>query len=407
MKSLKPTDKQLRFLDWEVGVFFHFGIRTFYVGHTDWDGKTMDAARFDPKALDCRQWVRAAKNGGARYCILTAKHHDGFALWQSDFTDYGVAASPWKNGTGDVVRDFTDACRAEGMAVGLYYSPAQVGAKKLSPQAYNDYFVGQVTELLTRYGKIDYLWFDGCGTEKQTFDRARVIRTVRALQPDILLFELWDPDTRWVGNEEGIAPLNTRCTVTLPEGAVCVGERTRFLPFECDCKLHPDTWFWDPTKMDVTRSAENLAALYLLSVGRGGNLLLNIGPDDRGLLPEQDAAQVAALGDWVRNSFSAPLPVTAATRGRVTTLSCRTALEVNTVDLREDLGGGERVTAYALYYHDGAHDVLLCAGTAVGHRQILRFPAVLLGGARTLKLVTEGRGARVTARCFSITMPRT
>ena len=407
MRTPKPSDRQLQFMDWEVGVFFHFGIRTFFAGHADWDGKPMDTSAFDPKALDCRQWVRAAKAGGARYCILTAKHHDGFALWQSDWTEYGVRSSPWKHGTGDVVREFTDACRAEGLAVGLYYSPAQVGAKKLSAQAYNDYFVGQITELLTRYGKIDYLWFDGCGCERQTFDRARVIRTIRALQPEILLFNLWDPDTRWVGNEEGVAPLNTRCTVALPAEDVCTGAQTRFLPFECDCKLYPDTWFWDPTRMGTTRSPENLAALYLLSVGRGGNLLLNIGPDDRGLIPKADEEQFAALGAWVRNSFGTPLPVKVTTRGRVTTASCKDAQEVNTVELREDLRGGERVEAFSLYFSDGAHDVLLSEGTAVGHRQILRFPAVLLGGARTLRLVTQGSGAAVSLRCFSASMPTT
>lgn len=160
--------KKLEFLDWEVGVFFHFGIRSFFPGHADWDGKEMPMEAFNPKELDCESWLRTAKAGGATYAILTCKHHDGFALWPTKYSQYSVAGTPWKDGKGDVVREFTDACRKVGLKVGLYYSPAQWGKYAIDfkdATAYDDYFINQIGELLCGYGKIDYLWFDGCGSE--------------------------------------------------------------------------------------------------------------------------------------------------------------------------------------------------------------------------------------------------
>ena len=203
MNILKPSKKQLEFMDWEFGVFFHFGIRTYYEDHTDWDGVPMDISVFNPSELDCRQWIKTAKSAGAKYAVFTAKHHDGFANWDSAYTDCSVKNTPYKH---DIVRSFTDACREYGMKTGIYYSPAQFGSK--AAENYDDYFINQITELLTSYGKIDYLWFDGCGSEGHEYDTKRIIKTIRTLQPEILIFNMWDPDTRWVGNEDGYAPEN-------------------------------------------------------------------------------------------------------------------------------------------------------------------------------------------------------
>ena len=220
MEYLIPTTKQIRFMDWEIGVFFHFGIRTFYEGHTDWDGKDMPAEKFNPKSMDCRQWIRAAKAGGAQYAILTTKHHDGFANWPSAYTEYSVKNTPWKGGTGDVVREFIDACRKYDVKTGLYYSPAQKDFEKLTDTEYDDYFIHQISELLGNYGKIDYLWFDGCGSENHVYDRERIINVIRTLQPEITVFSMWDPDTRWVGNEEGITPCGTSYVIGTPDDSV-------------------------------------------------------------------------------------------------------------------------------------------------------------------------------------------
>ena len=163
MRAVKK--EQLEFMDWEFGAFFHFGIRTFYEGHKDWDMQEMSLDKFNPTSLDCRQWIRMVKQAGARYAILVCKHHDGFANWPSKYTDYSVAGTPWKDGSGDVVKEFTDACREYGMKIGLYYSPAQFGSDRMNGREYDDYFINQLSELLTNYGKIDYLWFDGNGSE--------------------------------------------------------------------------------------------------------------------------------------------------------------------------------------------------------------------------------------------------
>ena len=192
-----PTKKQLDFMEWEFGLFFHFGIRTFYPGHKDWDGNeaVMTPDGFNPPHLDCRQWIRTAKEAGASYAVMTCKHHDGFANWPSAYTSYNISKTPWKDGKGDVVADYVAACREYGLKVGLYFSPADANiiGKKLTSAEYDQNFIDQISELLTNYGKIDYLWFN----------------VIRTLQPEILIFNMWDPDTRWIGNEEGIAPIRS------------------------------------------------------------------------------------------------------------------------------------------------------------------------------------------------------
>ena len=196
MSKIIPTKQQLSFLDWEMGAFFHFGIRTFYEGHRDWDGKAMDLKAFLPTGLDCENWIRTIKEAGLTYAILVCKHHDGFANWPSKYTEYSVANTPWKDGKGDVVQEFVAACRKYDIKVGLYYSPAEAGFQERSPKEHDDYFISQIGELLSNYGKIDYLWFDGCGSEGHEYDKKRIITAIRSLQPEILIFGMWDPDTR-------------------------------------------------------------------------------------------------------------------------------------------------------------------------------------------------------------------
>ena len=236
MQRVKPTQKQLEYMDWEFGVFFHFGIRTFNEDRVDWDGEDMSLETFNPVNLDCEQWIKTIKEAGATYAILTAKHHDGFANWPSKYTEYGVKNTPWKNGEGDVVREFTDACRKYDIKVGIYYSPAQFGFTQMSGEEYDDYFINQISELLTNYGKIDYLWFDGCGSENHKYDTDRIIGCIRTLQPEILIFSMWDPDVRWVGNEEGIVPFGSKYVVGSAKTSINMQEEEwltepRFLPF--------------------------------------------------------------------------------------------------------------------------------------------------------------------------------
>ena len=392
--AIKPGAKQLRFLDWEVGMFFHFGIRTFYHGHRDWDGVEMDPKAFNPEQLDCRQWLRSAKLIGAKYGIMTTKHHDGFALWPSKYTNYSVAASAWKDGKGDVVREFTDACRAEGMGVGLYYSPAQWGSSAVSftkSVEYDDYFINQISELLTNYGKIDYLWFDGCGSAGHQYDQKRIIKAIRSMQPEITIFGMWDPDTSWVGNEDGYGPMpndNVREMTILGE------KKQVFCPFECDCKLR-EHWFYDLDE-NTTKSLDELIGMYEYSVGRGCNLLLNVGPDDRGLIPDSDVKRLSELGAEIAKRYSVPQAFTEPQKldantytvvlpeERLGSFSENAFLPLCTsCILEEDITEGQRVKKFKLYASIPKREPfkdprLYCvySGETIGHKAIIRFPAM-------------------------------
>ena len=362
MATAKPTKNQLKFLDWEFGVFFHFGIRTFYEGHRDWDGHEaeMVPAGFDPPQIDCDGWIRSVKEGGAKYAILTAKHHDGFANWPSAYSDYSVKNTPYKNGKGDVVREFTDACRKYGIGVGLYYSPAQFGFTFVDAKAYDDYFVNQMTELLSNYGKIDYLWFDGCGSGDHQYDWGRIIGEIRRLQPDIMIFGFGN-DTGWVGNEEGVTPFG------MPNGSA-----TAFCPYECDCKMRRDNWFFSEKDEDRVRSVDDLCGLWYYSVGRGNNLLLNIGPDREGKLPEKDVAALLGMRRELDRRFAAPIPYTLQRRGDRFVLHLEKGSMVNTVVLSEDLTDGQKIRAFSI--GSGDDNMHLYDGKCVGHKQIVTFP---------------------------------
>ena len=391
--------KQLEFLNWEFGVFFHFGIRTFYPGHKDWDGIEMPAEGFMPTALDCDQWAAAVKAAGATYAILTAKHHDGFALWPSAYSRYGVAQSPWKGGKGDVVREFTEACRRHGLKVGLYYSPAQWGSHAIpfsNAREYDDYFIAQLGELLTHYGKIDYLWFDGCGSEGHEYDKARIVSEIYRMQPDILTFcdPEWTPGVRWVGNEDGYASLNNPLVVNKTDFSELATEEQKlsdamFLPAECDCKIR-NTWFYDLNE-ETLKSVDELFGMYEMSVGHGSNLLLNIGPDDRGLLPEADVKRLLELGARIKAAFGSPLSYTEPARnGNVYTMEHsdlgdpdwrmpRESRLSNCLVLQEDLTNGQHIKAFRIYGYLPNYKkkrILLFEGRTVGHKVICRFGAL-------------------------------
>ena len=397
---MKPTKAQLDFLDWEYGMFFHFGIRSFFPGHKDWDGLEMPAKAFDPKELDCEQWAQVAVDAGAKYAILTTKHHDGFALWPSKYSFYSVAHTPWKNGGGDVVAEFVAACRKHGLKVGLYYSPAQWGSTAIrfdNDKEYDDYFINQIGELLSNYGKIDYLWFDGCGSEGHVYDHKRIVREIFRLQPDILTFcdPEWFPCVRWVGNEDGYASLDNPLVVSkwdfsqLSEESVALSEAA-VLPAECDCKLRA-TWFYDLNE-DTVKSVEELFGMYESSVGRGSNFLINVGPDNRGLIPEADALRLRELAERIRQNYSTPIDFTPVFRENNGAYSVQTegfdalgwshrekARLVNTVVLAEDMTNGQTIRSFQIYAHlpcYNAKRILVFNGNTVGHKLICRFPTV-------------------------------
>lgn len=397
---MKPTKQQLEFLNWEFGIFFHFGIRSFYPGHKDWDGIPMPAEGFNPTDLDCEEWVKAAKDAGATYAILTTKHHDGFALWPSKYTEYSVANTLWKGGKGDVVAEFVAACRKHGLKVGLYYSPAQWGESAVSfknAKEYDDYFINQIGEVLTGYGKIDYLWFDSCGSEGHEYDTKRIVDEIFRMQPEILTFcdPEWYPSVRWVGNEDGYASLDNPLVVSKTDFSELATEeqilsKASFLPSECDCKIRA-TWFYDNNE-NTLKSVEELFGMYEMSVGHGSNFLLNVGPDNRGRLPEADKKRLSELGEKIRayktpvtellpmeqtgeNEYSISIPDDQRLMWKLTP---NIGL-ANRIVLMEDLTDGQAITSFKLYAYLPAYQkkkLLIYEGRTVGHRMICPFGAV-------------------------------
>jgi len=393
--NVRPTKKQLEFLDWEIGVFFHFGIRTFYEGHRDWDGKEMALDAFTPAELDCEQWIKTAKEGGAKYAILVCKHHDGFANWPSKYTEYSVKNTPWKNGKGDVVREFVDACRKYDIKVGLYYSPAQFGSKLTDPKEYDDYFINQISELLTDYGKIDYLWFDGCGSEGHKYDEKRIIGEIRRLQPEILIFNMWDPDTRWVGNENGFAHMPNVNVVNELDFSVQTDEKdelpnAKFLPVECDFKICK-SWFYYDSDRPTLKSVDELMGNYLYTVGRGANMLINIAPDRRGLLPERDAQRFIQFGNTVKAKYGSPLAKVEnpdISDGKFS-VKLREHTLIDAVEITEDITNCEKATSVKVYIRPQYCGAPIFVGYAesIGHKLILSFPP-----AATEEVIFKVRG---------------
>lgn len=357
--KLKPTKKQFEYQEWEFGLFLHFGIRTFYEGNKDWDKKEMDASAFNPEKLDCNQWIETAKAAGMKYAVLTAKHHDGFANWPSKYTDYSVASSPWKNGKGDVVREFVEACRRNGIRPGLYYSPADSKSNSYYKDNgdFDKYFINQITELLTWYGNIDILWLDGCGSEENKYDWKRIIEEIRKLQPGIRIFNMGDPDFRWAGNEAGIAPMPCWNVVDSVPFSVLTDKKDTlddagfmWLPAECDCRMREKNWFYSDSDEDTVKSLDELMGIYCYSVGRGANLILNIGPNRDGLLPKNDSERLLEFGEEIRRHFSntiATISDFSVKDGKLIYKPLKPIL-INNIIIKENIMEGENVKRFKI-----------------------------------------------------------
>lgn len=399
MKRLHPSPRQLEYLDWRFGIFLHFGLRTFHEGWKDWDTRPMDLGAFSPTELDCDQWADVAVRAGAKYMVLTAKHHDGFTNWPSSLTDFGVHSTPWRDGGGDVVAEFVDACRRRNLAVGLYYSPADASSPVYEdPAAYDDYFIEQIREILLPYGPIDMIWFDGCGSEDHEYDWPRIIGEIRRAQPHILIFNMADPDFRWIGNESGIAPFSHSNLTTSVDISVMTtrtdaldgGGEAWFLPAECDLMIRDENWFYQEYDTETVKSPEELVSLYYYSVGRGANMLLNIGPDRRGLIPEPDTAAVVGMREELDCRFAAPvLSLHDFRRDDAFTWTADRdePFYLDHLVLGENLSDGEQIVSFSVGLHSLVHGraVVLYEGTTVGRTRIVQLPRV------------RGRGLTVTA----------
>ena len=382
----KPTPQQLAWQDMELTAFLHFGINTFT--DKEWGDGTEDPRLFNPSALDARQWTRALKAGGFRLAILTAKHHDGFCLWPSKFTEHSVKGSPWKDGKGDVVREFADACRAERIKVGLYLSPWDRHEKTYGDSpTYNRHFLAQLRELLTDYGEVAEVWFDGaCGEgpngKKQQYDWEAYYTLIRQLQPRALI-AICGPDIRWVGNENGLAREGESSVVPAAYPrfqALSPDGRFAWWPAECDTSIRPG-WFYHANQDRQVKSLDVLMNIYCQSVGRNAVLLLNVPPDRRGLLHDTDVRRLAEFGTEIRTRFGAGLTETAG-QGEVVELKMERPAAIDHIVLMEDIAQGERIRGYLLEGLTGGAWRELASGEVVGHKRIIPVKPVEVSAVR-------------------------
>lgn len=333
-----PGERQLTYEKMEFFCFIHFTVNTF-TGSEWGDGKE-DVSIFNPTELDARQWVKTAKDAGMKGLILTCKHHDGFCLWPSKYTEHSVKNSPYKNGKGDIVREVSEACKEFGLKFGVYLSPWDRNNSSYGKgKEYDDYYVNQLTELLTEYGELYTIWLDGaCGEgangKIQKYDWNRYYKVMRELQPNAVI-SISGPDVRWCGNEAGevresewsvVAKDMTDPSITaelsqhedneefrdrpLDETQSDLGSRERlknekelvWYPAETDVSIRPG-WFYHEEEDDKVRSFENLKDIYLKSVGGNTTLLLNIPPMKNGKIHENDIAILKRLGEFINDTF--------------------------------------------------------------------------------------------------------
>ncbi|HET9294957.1 MAG TPA: alpha-L-fucosidase [Gemmatimonadales bacterium] len=400
-----PTRAQYRWHREELALFVHFGINTFT--DREWGDGGESPALFHPPALDARQWARAARAAGARAMILTAKHHDGFCLWPTATTTHSVSSSPWRGGQGDVVSEFVAACRDEGLGAGLYLSPWDRHEPSYgdSPR-YNELYIAQLTELLTRYGRLVEVWFDGANGEgpngkRQRYDWPRVFGTVRRLQPDAVIFSDAGPDVRWIGNEDGVA--GETCWATIDPSAVpwpgydAPGVRellqrgdpagSAWRPGETDVSIRPG-WFYHADQDAKVRDAANLLELYFTSVGRNSKLLLNVPPAPDGRFHAMDVRRLAEFGELRSRLFAwdgaAGARMQRADNGRRITITPGAPFAFDVVRLEEDIRHGHVVSSYRVEAElDGAWRTV-SRGTTIGHRKLDRIAPVTTSSVRLI-----------------------
>ncbi len=315
--GVTPSYRQINhFRYFNKKAFIHFGINTFT--GMEWGDGTEDVSIFNPTELDTRQWVRSLKAAGFKLIILTAKHHDGFCLWPSKYTEHTIAKTPYKNGQGDLVREFTDACHELGVNCGIYVSPWDRNSPLWGKDTYSDLFNEQLKELLSNYGRIDEVWWDGAGSSETVYRWNDWANTVRSLQPDAVMFGSMGAtpyvECRWVGNEAGYAgdphystidshSLEVEITTELNSGKFG-GER--FIPAEVDVSIRPG-WFWHASQDDQVKSVKKQVNLWFNSVGRNAMMLLNFPPDQRGLLPDRDIETALEADKIINKTFSVNL----------------------------------------------------------------------------------------------------
>lgn len=450
--NVTPSPRQLAWQEMELTAFVCFNIPTF-IDRECGDGKE-EPSIFNPTQFDARQWACVCKDAGMKLIIVIAKHHDGFCLWPSKYTEHSVKNSPWRNGKGDVVKEVADACREYDLKFGVYLSPWDRHEPTYGDSpAYNEYFKNQLRELLSNYGAIAEVWFDGhCGEgpngKKQVYDWVGYYQLIRELQSDAVI-AIMGPDVRWVGTESGygretewsVVPVDLKDQTKIAESSqqnvtdgafvpkdmmaedLCSREKIKnastliWYPSEVDVSIRPG-WFYHQSQDAQVKTVEKLLDIYYSSVGRNSVLLLNIPPDRRGLIHEND---IKVLREW-RETLDATFKENLAKRAKVIASNTRKGHDPkNTIDgnkvtfwmtkdnvesatleyqlseektfdvlmLQENIRVGQRVERFHLEAWLQDHWERITEGTTIGYKRLLRFPAVSTDKVRLI--ITESR----------------
>lgn len=403
-----PSERQLKWQQLEVIGMVNFSTITYY--GKEWGFGDEEAGRFNPVEFDARQIVRAAKSAGIRGLVIDTKHHGGFCLWPSKYTDYSVKSSPWRDGKGDMVKELADACREEGVLVGVYLSPWDRNHKDYGKPEYVTYYRNQLRELLTGYGPVFEVWFDGANggdgwyggaKGRRNIDRHTYygwetnIAMIRELQPGACIFSDAGPDCRWNGNESGVSGDPCWATVNADGWVPGIadsrqlnsGVRTgkSWIPAEADFAQR-NGWFWHPG--DHSKTPADLVNRYFTSVGRNSTMDIGIAPDRRGLICDEDAAALRGFGDRIRALFATNLAASAESSGRRPSASEGPTVglqsrweysldfgkptEFSVISLREDIRLGERVDDWALDAWQEGEWKEFAVGTGIGNRRLWR-----------------------------------
>jgi alpha-L-fucosidase len=414
-----PTTRQVDWHKLSYYAFIHFGPNTFT--GVEWGHGDENPEVFNPSELDARQWAQTFKEAGMEGVVITAKHHDGFALWPSEYSTHTVRESEWKDGQGDVLRELAEACEEFGLKFGVYVSPWDRNHPQYGSDEYNGVFKSMLEEVLTGYGDVFEVWFDGANGEgpngkKQVYDFPGFIDVVRTHQPGAVIFSDAGPDIRWVGNERGYA--DTTNWSTLNRDAFYPGipgkndelqhgqmGGTHWLPAEIDVSIRPG-WFYHKDQDDQVKTVGHLIDIWYHSVGMNGNLLLNIPIDARGLVHENDAARLMELKAYLDDAFGYNLAQDGIGVGTHTRdweyredlaidddpetywaqtdeaenamygIEFKDPREVNTILLQEYIPLGQRVTSFVIKAFVGEEWVQVAEGTTIGNRRIVRWPTV-------------------------------
>ena len=426
-----PSAEQLAWHEMETNAFIHFTTNTFT--NKEWGYGDEPESVFNPTAFNATQWTTILKKNGFKSLILTCKHHDGFCLWPSKYTQHSVKNSPYKNGAGDIVKEVSDAARKSGLHFGVYLSPWDRNQAHYGTAAYIEYYRNQLKELFTRYGPITEMWFDGANggdgfyggrREKRSIDGAtyyqwpETLHMIQRMQPHVLFFSDAGPHLRWVGNERGeagetnwnsINPDTLYAGKAGIEGLLNTGsiDGTRWIPAECDVSIRPG-WFYHESENNQVKTPQQLFDIYLKSVGRGATLLLNIPPDTRGLLHETDVQSLEGFSRLLQQELGHNLALHAhvsasSFRGNDPAYAPRNITDgkkqnywatnddqtsgsfeihfkqpttIRYLLLQEYIALGQRVTAFAADAFVDGNWKEIANATTIGYKRILKLPAV-------------------------------